>query len=249
MRESVHEEYRRQGEQHWWFRARRAIFAAFLDAHAPLAENARILDVGPGSGVNLPVLAPRGRVTVLDLSAESLRDCRARGADHVLRGDAAAPPLRPGSFDLVCALDVLEHLADEAASLAAWHRVLRPGGHLLLSVPALRVLWGRQDVLSGHHRRYRRTELRRHLANAGFEVQRVTYFNSALLPPILGVRLAMRPFLRRSVARGHSDLAVPGFGLNTALERVFGAERHWLVKRDLPIGVSLLAWARRAEAP
>ena len=127
------------------------------------------------------------------------------------------------------------------------HRVLKPSGWLLLSVPALRLLWGRQDVLSEHRRRYRRRELRDRVSAAGFEVKRLTYFNTLLFPPILVVRLLMRPLLGRTVRNGRSDFSFPlPPGLNGLLHRLFAAEAGWLVRHDLPIGVSLLCLARPA---
>ncbi|MEM7203873.1 MAG: class I SAM-dependent methyltransferase [Planctomycetota bacterium] len=247
MREQVYAEYRQRAEEHWWFRARRHIFGKLLDAHVPLPQGARILDLGPGSGVNLPILRDRGAVTTVDLSRDSLDDCRAQGARHLLEADASAPPLVDGSFDLVCALDVLEHLPDDAAALRAWRELLAPGARLLLSVPALSVLWGRQDVLSGHFRRYRRAALNSLLRDAGLRVERLSYFNSVLFPPILAVRLLMRPFLGRTAKGNGSDLSMTSPALDGALYRVFAAEAGWLRRRNLPLGVSLVGLARRDE--
>ena len=241
MKDVVHREYRQQSE-HWWFRARRTIFARLLDELIRPPGDARILDVGPGSGINLPVLRGRGRVTVLDTSRASLEHCRAAGADAVVQGDATLPPFAAASFDLICALDVVEHLDQDREALAACRRLLRPGGHLLLSVPALPILWGRQDVLSGHHRRYRRRELEERVRAAGFAIRKLSYFNTLLFGPILAVRLAMRPFLRWTRA-GSSDLGTPSLGLDNLLYRAFAAEAPWLVKHRLPFGVSLLCWA------
>lgn len=243
MKEVVHQEYQ-AASSHWWFRARRSIFERFLDECVDLPEHARILDIGPGSGINLPILGERGRVTVLDMSRDSLVHCRDAGARDVVQGDGVTPPFADRSFDLVCALDVLEHLPDDAGALSAWRDVLHPNGRLLLSVPALQLLWGRQDVLSDHQRRYRKGQLARLLRSAGFETLRLTYFNSLLFPPILAVRLAMRPFLARSSRNGGSDLSMPSFGMSGMLYHLFAMEGGWLTKRDLPLGVSLLCLAR-----
>lgn len=247
MQDVVHKEHLER--DHWWFRARRSILSGLLDASVPLGAGARVLDLGPGSGVNLPILRERGRVCVLDMSRFSLDSCRALGAAALVQGDATVPPFRDESFDLVCALDVLEHLRDDARALRECRRVLRRDGRLFVSVPALGVLWGRQDVLSDHHRRYTRGQLQRRLVEAGFEIERLSYFNSILFAPILGVRLCMRPFLRWTV-RGGSDLAVRlPLGLDGLLYRLFAMEGPWLRRRDLPLGVSLLALARPAQAP
>ena len=244
MKEPVRREHRARRDEHWWFGARRDLFTRLLDAWVALPPGAAILDLGPGFGVNLPVLGARGRVTALDVDRDSLRDCAARGAAHTVLADAHAPPLCEGSFDLVAALDVLEHLEHDQSALRAWARLLAPNGRLLLTVPALPLLWGRQDVLSGHFRRYRRQELAQRVRAAGLRIERLSFFNTVLFPPILGVRLLMRPFLRRTARGDHSDLDLPSFGLGGLLRRAFAAEGRWLVGRDLPLGVSLLCLAR-----
>lgn len=245
MQDVVHQEHLEQ--DHWWFRARRDIFGPLLDQR--LARDGRstaerrILDVGPGSGVNLPVLRDRGRVTVLDVSRFSLETCRAGGAHSLVQADATRPPFREGAFDLVCALDVFEHLENDLGAMEACRRSLRPGGVLFATVPALPLLWGRQDVLAQHHRRYRRAQFAERLEQAGFEVERLTYFNTLLFPPILAVRLAMRPFLPWTRA-GKSDLGMASpFGVDRAFHRIFASERRWLERRGFPVGVSLLCFA------
>lgn len=242
MQEVVHQEH--LARDHWWFRARRRIFDRVLDEGIDLPEGARILDLGPGSGVNMPVLGPRGRVTVVDVSPFSLAECREQGARSVVLADATRPPFGDASFDLVTALDVFEHIEDDQSAMAAARRALKPGGRLLASVPALDLLWGRQDVLSHHVRRYSRGQFRARLEGAGFVLERLTYFNSVLFPPILATRLAMRPFLRWT-RRGGSDLNVRlPLGLDSVLYGLFAMEAGWLARRDLPLGVSLLAVAR-----
>src|SRR5438477_9939893 len=92
-------------------------------------------------------------------------------------------------------LDVLEHIADERATLAEVTRVIRPGGHLLVSVPAYRFLWGAQDEVSMHHRRYSARLLRERVEAAGLVVRRLTFFNTLLFPPIVGIRIIRRLIL------------------------------------------------------
>lgn len=247
MKAVVHEEHLER--DHWWFRARRDIFRDFLAEQVALPSAARVLDLGPGSGVNLEVLEPLGALVNLDLSRVSLERLPPLG-DHgsLVQGNAEQLPFRSGSVDLVCALDVLEHLDDDLASLSDIRRVLAPTGALFFSVPAHPWMWGRQDVLAEHRRRYRRTELASRLLAAGFRVERLSYFNTLLFPPIAAVRLAMRPFLSKT-SEGGSDLAVKlPFGLDEVLYRSFAVERHLLDRRDLPFGVSLLGLAR-PEAP
>ncbi len=243
MEDVVHDEH--MDRDHWWFRARRSIFGRVLDQRVPLGSDAVILDLGPGSGVNLDLLQGRGRLLTLDLSRRSLTACRELGSADLLQGDATRLPLGDGTVDLVCALDVLEHLEADRRALAEIARVLKPTGHLLLSVPALGLLWGRQDVLAQHVRRYSPSELRERVREAGLEWEHRTFFNTWLFPPILAVRLAMRPWLSEG-AQGGSDLGLrlPRM-VEEVLYRIFASEGAWIVRRRLPIGVSLLGLARK----
>jgi hypothetical protein len=118
----------------------------------------------------------------------------------------------------------------------------------LFSVPAFPFLWGRQDVLSHHKRRYRKLQLKERVEAAGLRVEHLTYFNTLLFPPIAAVRFMMRPLLARSVAKGGSDLSVKlPLGLDGLLYHSFACERAWVSRRTLPFGVSMLGWARRAD--
>lgn len=242
MEDVVHDEH--LDRDHWWFRARRSIFGRVLDERVPLPQNAVILDLGPGSGVNLDLLEGRGQLVTLDLSQRSLQTCRELGSPDLVQGDATRLPFGDGSVDLVCALDVLEHLEADERALAEIARVLKPEGRLLLSVPALQLLWGRQDILAQHIRRYSPSTLRNRVRAAGFEWEHRTFFNTWLFPPILAVRLAMRPLLARGKDRG-SDLGLrlPRF-IEQSLFRIFASEGAWVVRRRLPIGVSLLGLAK-----
>jgi SAM-dependent methyltransferase len=151
-------------------------------------------------------------------------------------------PFADGAFDLVTALDVIEHIDDDVAALGELRRVLRPGGRLLVAVPAFTFLWGRQDEVSHHRRRYTRATLARALAQAGFAVVRESYFNTLLFPPIAAVRLGRR--LLRRPGRRQSDFELGPARLNGLLGAVFGAEAALVARTDLPFGVSLLALAR-----
>lgn len=243
MKATVHADYKRAAA-HWWVTARREIFGRLLDRHAGVPDDARIADLGPGHGVNLPLFENRGNLCVLDSDVGSLVSCRDAGVAAAVRADATRLPFADGSLHLVTALDVIEHLDDDGLALRECHRVLRPDGKLLLSVPALQILWGRQDVLSEHRRRYGKRQLRECVAAAGFEIKRLSYFNTLLFPPIFLVRLLMRPFLSRATQDGRSDFAFPlPPGLNGLLHGLFASEGRWLVHKNLPIGVSLLCLA------
>jgi SAM-dependent methyltransferase len=232
--------------RHWWFQGRRRILDRMLKRlDPPLPPGARALDVGCGTGANGPVLAAHATFAAgIDASPVplGLKGSAETGHSSRLRGDAGALPFADASFDLVMALDVLEHLDDDAAAARELRRVLRPGGVVVIFVPALRLLWGLQDDVSHHRRRYHRQELRDVVAGAGFAVQRLTFFNSFLFPPILAARLLMRV---RPPARLKSENELGGPFANAILGAVFGAEAPLLDRVNLPIGVSLACLARR----
>ena len=235
-------------ERHWWYRGRRAVLEAVLDGLGPLGrpgETARVLDAGCGSGRNMVELAGRGAVTGVELASRSLEVARARGLGPVVPGSLDDRlPFDDASFDLAVALDVLEHVADDAAALAELARVLAPGGRLLVTVPQYGWLWGEHDVLAHHHRRYTRSLLLARATAAGLEAERVTAFNTVLLAPIAAARLVQRA---RRRPQPESDLGrTPQGAVNRALEGVLRAEAR-LIRggRDLPAGVSLLTVLRR----
>jgi SAM-dependent methyltransferase len=223
---------------HWWFRGRRRILARFLKG---LERPARTLDVGCGTGANGPVFT--GFTVGVDASALPLGLGRTGERTHAarLRADAARLPFADGAFDLVCALDVLEHLDDDAAALAELRRVLRPGGALVIFVPALPLLWGLQDEVAHHRRRYGRAQLGALVRAARFHIARLTFFNTFLFPPILAARLAMR--LWRPALASENQVGGPLTG--KLAELVFSAEAPLLDHLDLPLGVSLACIARR----
>jgi SAM-dependent methyltransferase len=232
---------------HWWFRGRRRILAAALDRCG--VRPGSILDVGCGAGANLESLGDRrpdaARVGV-DVEREPVRACRARGVALVCQADALQLPFASACFDLVAALDSLEHFEDDVAALRELHRVCRPGGTLLATVPAFPALWGSVDELGHHHRRYQRRELLARVRAAGFEVVLDRYMNFWLFPAVAAVRLLSRLAPRRRDAgsvRSDFDWGRSG-PLAFVLERILGAEAGLLGVR-FPFGVSLLCVARR----
>lgn len=231
-------------ERHWWYRGRRRVLAAVLDGLA-LRSDAQILDAGCGSGRNMADLARRGTVSGVELAASSLERARARGVGDVRAGSLEEPlPFDAAGFDLAVALDVLEHLRDDAPAWRELARVVAPGGLLVVTVPQYAWLWGEHDVVSHHHRRYTRALLVARAAQAGWTAERLTAFNSALLPAIAAARFVQRA--RRSPQPADDLARTPQGAVNAALERVLAAEAAWIARgRDLPAGVSLLAVLRR----
>ena len=233
---------------HWWFAGRRRILESFVkEIVADLNLQGRppaILDVGCGTGANLEMLAQFGDAEGVDVSEDALAFCRARGLKNVRHGAAERLPYADGEFDLVTALDVVEHLDDDAGGLREMRRILRPDGRALLFVPAFMWLWGVQDDVSHHRRRYTLPQLKERVRAAGFEVERATYANITFFAPILAGRLLMRATGMR--AASENNINVPA--LNGVLGQLFGAERFWLQRRlNFPFGVSAVCVARRLE--
>lgn len=242
MKEHTYPIMFRVEQSHWWYTGRRKILTEFVEEICRHVTDRRpkILDVGCGTGANLLMLGKYGEAEGVDVSEDALAFCRERGLDKVRLGAGEELPYEDGTFDLVTALDVVEHMDDDLAGLREMRRVLRPGGRVLLFVPTFMFLWGLQDDVSNHRRRYRLPELRRVLEQAGFEIERTTYANITFFLPILVVRKLMR----LTGIKTESENTITVSALNGVLGRVFGAE-SWILKRmNLPFGVSGLCVAK-----
>src|SRR5215831_14166954 len=231
--------------KHWWFVGRRRIIEGFVEriCRQLSKRRPRILDVGCGTGANLQMLANFGVAEGVDVSDEALDFCRARGISKVKQGAAEALPYEDASFDLVTGLDVVEHLDDDLAGLKEMRRVLRPGGHALLFVPAFMFLWGVQDDISHHRRRYTVSELKARLSEAGLQVERATYANITFFWPILIGRVIMRVTGLRPASENNITIGA----LNGFFGWIFGAESWWLRRLNFPFGVSIMCVAQRVE--
>lgn len=230
-------------DQHWWYVGRRRIITSWVESICREVgkRRPRILDVGCGTGANLQMLAKFGVAEGVDVSAEALDFCRARGLGRVRQGAAESLPYEDAQFDLVTGLDVVEHLDDDVGGLSEMRRVLRPGGRALLFVPAFMFLWGVQDDVSNHRRRYTRAELKDKLSAAGFTVERASYANITFFAPILFGRFVMRVTGLRPASENNINIGA----LNGLLGGILGAERWWLRRMNLPFGVSIVCVARR----
>lgn len=236
------EKHERLERDHWWFEGRRRCIAAVLSRELPAVANRELLDVGCGTGGMFPMLQRFGKVSGAEYSA----DARARA--HRNFPDVEVSPcelpntLPPGPFDVVTAFDVIEHVDDPVASLQAMVARLRPDGRLVVTVPALQLLWSQHDVTLQHRRRYSRELLVEQLQAVGLRVTFDSFFNTGLFPVVAAARLLERV---RGPGRGSDLTPVPPL-VNAALRELFGAEAQLLARGRLPIGVSLIAVGRRA---
>ena len=198
----------------------------------------------------LAYLASYGKAQGVDIDEEAVGYCRERGLLDVRLGAAETLPFDNGSFDLVTALDVVEHLDDDVEALREIRRVLSPGGKLLMTVPAHAFLWGDQDEVNLHKRRYVAAEVRDRLTAAGFDVLRLTYINAFMFVPIAAVRMLRRLEHRlRPRTTNQSDFRYPApRPVNFLLGWIFGAEAPIVRRANLPFGVSILALAQKPVA-
>ena len=242
------EEYARMydaEERQWWYAGMRALSFALLRRHWPPASAGgalpRILDAGCGTGNNLRHLAQWGRPAGVDLSADALRFCRERGV-AAAGGSLMALPFADATFDCVTSFDVIYHrwVTDDAAAVREMARVLRPGGLMLVRVPALRALWGAHDEAVHSRHRYTATELRALLGGQGLSLLRLTYGNSLLFPLV-----AARRTLDRLTGRHGSDVGFLPAPLEWAFRNVLRAEAALVRRVSLPLGTSLFALARK----
>ncbi|OYY91164.1 MAG: SAM-dependent methyltransferase [Sphingomonas sp. 28-66-16] len=227
---------------HWWYRARRDILADYIAREATLPTDARILEIGCGTGHNLAMLAAFGRVEAIEIDPVARGIASERLGRPV--GDAplpALPGIERGAYDLIAVLDVVEHIEDDVAALRAMRDCLKPGGKILITVPAHQWMWSAHDVVNHHHRRYSKATLAAAIRAAGLAPGKLGYFNSLLFPLAAAARLA-----GRMTGRDDSDDSPPPAALNKLFETIFGWERHLVGRLPMPPGVSIVTLAAPA---
>jgi SAM-dependent methyltransferase len=245
MEASVYEAEFENESTHWWFVQRRNLFARLLDPDLK-PGNARFLDVGTSTGTNLRLLTGLGfsNVVGVELNPDAAEFARQKTGVEVVVADSTALPFENNEFDCVFATDVIEHIENDEAALKELARVLRPGGKLIITVPAFMSLWGLQDDLSHHHRRYRMHQLRRVVVGAGLTINESFYFNFLLFPAVFLVRRLMRVFPLK--IRSEGDLNAGG--LNFVLSAVFNLDCRLARRLRVPFGVSACVVCSRPES-
>lgn len=224
-------------QTHWWYVARRKIVSALITRTVTLPADARILEIGCGTGHNFPVLSQFGDVDAIEVDDAMRAVATARLGKSL--GSAPLPDLvgvEDGTYDLIALLDVLEHVENDVASLATIRRKLKPGGFILLTVPANPWMWSAHDTVNHHFRRYTRGTLRRVAQSAGARITFLGHFNTILFPLAAAVRLA-----GKLTGRTGADDAQPIDPLNHLFTALFSLERHMIGRAPMPFGMSLAA--------
>ncbi len=243
MDEQYRTQYHELEERHYWFRGRRD---AILRRVAGLPKDSRILDVGCSSGILLEKLREQGyeHLYGIDISEESIAIARERGLQNVFVMDATRMDFPSGTFDVLISSDSLEHIEDDAAVAREFFRLLRPGGRLVLYVPAHEFLWSGHDVVNHHFRRYSRGRLKKLIEGAGLTAEQAGYWNATLFLPAL-LKRGLWDRLTGAADRGvpDSDLELPPAAVNRLLTRLLELENRWGLP-GLP-GLSAFVVARK----
>lgn len=227
---------------HWWFVGRRAVIRGVL-SRIELPERARILEAGCGTGGNLVLLESLGQVSAFEPHETALRIARSRYPNMVIEAGQLpdALPYEEASFDLVAALDVLEHVSDDRSSLRALVRQARPGGYIIVSVPTHPILFGSHDRRLHHVRRYGLTELRTLLDVPGCTLEYFGAYNTILAPLAFALRLLEKIL---PLDFGNQERRPPG-AINALLAKAFALESGIARRVSLPFGLSQVAILRR----
>lgn len=246
MDKEFEEKYHKLEEDNWWFRGRRSLILNLFKKYN-IDKNAKILDIGCSGGALLKDLRQDGFSDLYgaDISAEAVALAKNRGINNVFQADAIKIPGENESYDVLIASDVVEHIADDAAALQEWKRLLKNGGKLFIFAPAFKFLWSSHDEANHHFRRYSKKEFLRVLENTGLAVQKISYWNFALFFPIALIRLAARLLNKNTGQAKEGQLSGLPRLLNAALFRLLQAENYLLNSFNFPFGVSVFAVAEK----
>lgn len=239
MDRTAYDRYFALEESHFWRVARRNLVLELLETHRPGPSPLRLLDVGGACSLIPREMQRFGEVTVIEPDAATVDFSRRELGLDVRLGSLPDPLPVDGLFDVTTLLDVLEHIDDDVAALRTIHALLRPGGLLLVTVPAVPLLWSSHDVSVHHKRRYLRGDLTRALVAGGFRVDRLSYHTCLLFPLLAAQRIADR--VKGIDPNAEYDVKVPAAPLNQAFAAVMRLEHRLFRHTDLPIGSSLFA--------
>lgn len=248
MRTTALQELYDRESTYWWHVGRLSILERQLRAICKGKQEVSILNVGSGTGGTLPILEKMGKVHNIDTSKEALKFLKARGYEGTLiKGHPL--PFKDGTFDVVAALDVLEHIEDDGEALKEWIRVLKPGGSLLLTVPAYQWLWSQHDVINNHYRRYIKHELKSKMKVAGFKVNKASYAFVFSFPLVAGARVKAKLSPKKEEVNEYSSFVPVPTAVNKLFVKLLQTEALFQRIMSFPFGTSLLFVCKKQQEP
>lgn len=230
-------------ERHWWFRSKTDIIKNLINFFAGNFTGKNILDAGCGTSfLSKSIFGGAADIYNVDSCSLSLDYSRKRGMVNVINSDLNNLPFKDGFFDIIICTDVIEHNQDDGGLVGELSRVLKSGGLLIATVPAMPSLWGPQDEKLGHFKRYARKEFGK-LFEKDFKILKLSYFNSLLSPPIFILRKLFNFF--PAILKERDELDINNKFINFVLYKIFNFEAFLLKHMNFPFGVSLLVAARK----
>jgi len=235
MENEYESKYHKIENDYWWFIARRDIIYKLLQ-NLNISKNSEILEIGCSGGVLLEFLRQNGfqNLSGLDISKKAIDLCKRRNLKNTFVMDALKPNLNK-TYDVIIALDVLEHLEDDSQALSEWNKLLKVNGKLLVFVPAFNFLWSSHDVVNKHYRRYSKKQLTTLLSESNFKIIRASYWNLTLFYPISIYRIFSRIFNSKQKKDQMFDVS---YLTNKILLILVRFENKILEKINFPVGVS-----------
>ncbi len=240
------QEYEKLEKYYWWFVGRRQIIGRVLEKYFS-GEKLNILDWGCGPGGNFSLLGQYGQVLGVDASEESISACKQKGITNVLQAVELSELKGGAQYDLVTNFDVLEHISDDRGFLQGLRTVVKPGGHVLVTVPAYQFLWSSLDEALGHKRRYTRKEISEKFARAGYQVMRASYFIFFLSPAFVGYRMFEKLIKKKSTSLSGSVIEFPKL-INWLFTKTLSLESILIPFISLPFGTSIIVLAKKKKS-
>lgn len=238
-------EYEQLEKYYWWFVGRRQIISRVLKKYFS-GQKLTILDWGCGPGGNFALLEQYGQVLGVDASDESVSACKEKGIVNVIKA-AELDELQAGTaYDLITNFDVLEHISDDMGFLRGIRERLRPGGHVLVTVPAYQFLWSSLDDALGHKRRYTKKEICAKFSLCGYQVVRASYFIFFLSPAFIAYRMLEKLLKKKSTSLSGSVIEFPR-PINWLFTKTLSLESFLVPLIGLPFGTSIIVLAQKNE--
>ena len=238
MQTQLYDYFQQIEDRHWWFQARKEIVLYTIERFFKKENKVDILDIGCGTGMMLQALGAYGNVWGLDKSAKAIAYAKNKAPNARLVVGSFPDHLPKKRFDIVTALDILEHIEDDTHALEKLGDVMKPGGITIITVPAYQFLWTAHDTVNEHKRRYTKSELQKKIQHAGLRIKKISYYNTFLFVPIATAKLIKRLSHKQ---QSHFASTPPSALVNMPLRSIFSSEKYVLPYIDFPFGISIIA--------